>query len=186
VAVPIGFKGAKNSNVVFMPKPLYGLPVTKVINGHLSELDALLDERRHKPVFEGIRALIVDDEPMNLVVATGTFKDYGMITDTADSGQESIDKFKKNSYDIIFMDHMMPEMDGVEAMKKLRQVSLQKSRRVLIVALTANAISGAREMFLREGFDGFIAKPIDIMEFERVMKRLLPDKNVKYVERSMQ
>lgn len=185
VAVHRGFKAPKDSKLVFLPKPLYGLPVTKVINGHLSELDAMLDEKRHKPVFEGVRVLIVDDEPMNLVVATGTFRDYGMITETAASGQESLDKFKEKSYDVIFMDHMMPEMDGVEAMKRLRQMASQKGKRVLIVALTANAISGAREMFLREGFDGFIAKPIDIMEFERVMKRLLPEKNVKYVERSM-
>lgn len=184
VAVNRGFKAPKGSNVVLMPKPLYGLPVTKVINGSTSELDALFDERQKRPVFDGIRALIVDDEPMNLVVATGTFRDYGMITETAASGQESIDKFRDKTYDIVFMDHMMPEMDGVEAMKRLKQMAAEKGRSILIVALTANAVSGAREMFLSEGFDGFIAKPIDIMEFERVMKRILPPRNVRYEERS--
>jgi CheY-like chemotaxis protein len=73
------------------------------------------------------------------------------------------------------MDHMMPEMDGVEAMKRIRQAALSSGRSPVIIALTANALSGAREMFLREGFDGFIAKPIDTAEFERVMKRVLPE-----------
>jgi CheY-like chemotaxis protein len=168
-----------------MPKPLYGLPVTKVLNGSTGELNAIFDERLKRPMFDGVRALIVDDEPMNLVVATGTFRDYGMITETAASGQESLDKFRDKTYDIIFMDHMMPEMDGVEAMKRLKQMAREKDRNILIVALTANAVSGAKEMFLNEGFDGFIAKPIDIMEFERVMKRILPPRNVRYEERSM-
>ena len=134
-------------------------------------------------MFNGIRALIVDDEPMNLVVATGMFKDYGMITDTADSGKEALEKYQFQDYDVIFMDHMMPEMDGIEAMKKLRQIARQKNTVITVVALTANALSGAREMFLKEGFDGFIAKPIDIMEFERVMKKLLPKNCITYAER---
>ena len=73
------------------------------------------------------------------------------------------------------MDHMMPEMDGVEAMKKIRAIEKDKGSDVKIVALTANAVSGAREMFLKEGFDGFISKPIDLNDFERVMKRVLPE-----------
>lgn len=184
VAVTESFHARKNSNLVLIPKPIYGLPVTKVLNGMTTERDLMHDDRQKRPMFDGVRALIVDDEPMNLVVAQGMFRDYGMITETAASGQESIDKFRAKNYDIIFMDHMMPEMDGVEAMKRLKQLGLDKGVNITIVALTANAISGAREMFLREGFDGFIAKPIDIMEFERVMKKLLPSRYVRYVERS--
>ena len=95
-----------------------------------------------------------------------------MIIDTAKSGKESIDKYSKNNYDIVFMDHMMPEMDGVEAMKRIRMISSQDSRPVKIVALTANAVSGAREMFEKEGFDGFISKPIIIADFEKTMNKL--------------
>ena len=69
----------------------------------------------------------------------------------------------------------MPEMDGVEAMKKLREIADRTDRSPIIIALTANALSGAKEMFLREGFDGFIAKPINIADFERVMKNVLPE-----------
>jgi CheY-like chemotaxis protein len=73
------------------------------------------------------------------------------------------------------MDHMMPEMDGVEAMKQIRQVAAERHQNPVILALTANVLSGVREMFMQEGFDGFLAKPIDINEFERVMKRVLSE-----------
>ena len=99
-------------------------------------------------------------------------RDYGMIIDTAESGREAIDKYIKEEYDVIFMDHMMPEMDGVEAMKRLKHLAHDRGTSVPVVALTANVLSGAREMSALEGFNGFISKPIDIMEFERVMNKL--------------
>ena len=112
---------------------------------------------------------------MNLVVARGLFGEYNMVVDTAESGKESIEKFEKNEYDVIFMDHMMPIMDGVEAMKRIRDIAERDDRKIKIIALTANAVSGAKEMFLSEGFDGFIAKPIDLVEFERVMNHVFAE-----------
>ncbi|MBR5407528.1 MAG: response regulator [Lachnospiraceae bacterium] len=174
-----GFKPEAGSRVIVMPKPLYGFPVVRLLNGERLSEDEAYADIEGRPVFENVKALIVDDEPMNLVVASGMFKDeYKMITDTAMSGREAIDKFVKENYDIVFMDHMMPEMDGVEAMKRIKDEAKKSGRSIVVVALTANAVSGAREMFLSEGFDGFVAKPIDISEFERVMKRVLPDKMV--------
>lgn len=173
VSAPEGFTLSRNSSCIIMPKPLYGFPVVKVLNGMVGSGSIAAEETGKKPTFKDIRALIVDDEPMNLVVATGLFKDYGMLTDTADSGKEAIQKFHEQDYDVVFMDHMMPEMDGITAMKHLRELVRGTGRDVLMVALTANAVSGAREMFLREGFDGFISKPIDTNDFERVMKRIL-------------
>jgi len=73
----------------------------------------------------------------------------------------------------------MPEMDGVEAMKKIKAVAVDTHKEAVVVALTANAVSGAREMFINEGFDGFIAKPINIADFERVVQRVLPEANVR-------
>ena len=170
-----GFVTKKNSKVIVMRKPLYGYPVVKVLNGE-TQLNITADnEEERKPLLDGVRALVVDDEPMNLVVATGLFREYNMVIDTADSGKEALVKYLSNDYDLVFMDHMMPEMDGVEAMKRLRDIAAQKGTVLKIVALTANAVSGAREMFLREGFDGFISKPINIADFERVMNRILPD-----------
>ena len=116
---------------------------------------------------------MVDDTKMNLLVFTGLLRETGIQIDTAESGMEAIRKFRANDYDLVFMDHMMPEMDGVEAMKLIKAAAADLDRSIPIVALTANAVSGAREMFMKEGFDGFIAKPINIADFERVMLRVL-------------
>ncbi len=172
VSVEPGFELPKNSRVVLMPKPLYAYPIIRVLNEGRNALVADDREVADRPVFNGVRALIVDDEPMNIVVATCLFRDYQMEIDSADSGKEAIRKYRENAYDMIFMDHMMPEMDGVEAMKRIKSEAAEMGRDVLIIALTANAVSGAREMFIKEGFDGFIAKPINISDFERVMQRL--------------
>ncbi len=165
--------------ITVLPKPLYGFPVVRMLNGD-AESDIYGDVLKGKPRFTGVSALIVDDEPMNLVVASGLLREYKMFADTAESGKESVRKYEESEYDVIFMDHMMPEMDGVEAMKRIREVAAEKGKAPIIIALTANALSGAREMFMKEGFDGFIAKPIDITEFERVMKKVLPEDMIRF------
>jgi CheY-like chemotaxis protein len=168
-----GFELPENSRIILMPKPLYAYPIMKILNDGHDVGESENNENREKPVFKGVRALVVDDEPMNLVVATGLFGEYGMIIDTAGSGMEAISKFRNGDYDVVFMDHMMPEMDGVKAMKLIRAAASELNRSVIIIALTANAVSGAREMFIAEGFDGFIAKPIIISDFEHVLQREL-------------
>ncbi len=180
-----GFRASYDSSVLVMPKPLYAFPVVRIVNGE-TEAVKYGDENNAKPVFTGVSALIVDDEPMNLVVASGLLREYKMFADTAGSGNEAIRKYESGEYDIIFMDHMMPEMDGVEAMKHIRKKAAANNRTPVIIALTANALSGAREMFMEEGFDGFIAKPIDIGVFERVMKQVLPEDMIRYEGRSEQ
>ena len=130
-------------------------------------------------ILHEVRALVVDDEPMNLIVANSIFSGYGMKVDTAGSGPEAIDLCSKNKYDIVFMDHMMPAMDGVEAMKRIR-ANMRGRTDTAIVALTANTVSMAREMFIREGFDGFIGKPIETLELERTLRGVLPDYKISY------
>ena len=93
---------------------------------------------------------------------------------------EAIDICDKESFDIIFLDHMMPEMDGIETIKRLRKIHLDDDKPMTIVAFTANAVSGAREMFLDEGFDEFISKPIEDCELQRVLKKLLPKSSIVY------
>ncbi|MBR4515013.1 MAG: response regulator [Lachnospiraceae bacterium] len=117
--------------------------------------------------------MVVDDEPMNLVVAAGLFSDYGMSVDTSLSGKEAVNKYRDGDYDIVFMDHMMPEMDGVEAMKRIKKVADETGRSVVVIVLTANVVSGAKEMFAREGFDGFLSKPIYTKDYERIVSQLL-------------
>ena len=112
--------------------------------------------------------LIVDDVETNLYVAKGLLAPYGLTIDTASSGFEAIDKIKNGRvYDIVFMDHMMPKMDGIEAVNKIRGMGYRRP----IVALTANAVTGQADLFLANGFDGFISKPIDIRQLNAMLKR---------------
>ena len=175
VSAPDDFSVRPGSRVIVMPKPLSGCPVVRILSGEIAPRMLGTVEEERRPELSGVRALVVDDEPMNLVVARGLFRNYRMVIDTALSGREAIEKCRSNDYDVVFMDHMMPEMDGVEAMKHIKEDAQQRERVIRVVALTANAISGAREMFLREGFDGFISKPIHLSDFERTMNRILPE-----------
>ena len=117
--------------------------------------------------------LIVDDNDFNLKVARGLFKLFGIDANTASSGFEAIDLVGANAYDIVFMDHMMPEMDGVETAGKIRKMG-RKYRKLPIVALTANAVQGAKEMFLSNGFNDYIPKPIDVQELSGILRKWLP------------
>ncbi|MCL2053058.1 MAG: ATP-binding protein [Oscillospiraceae bacterium] len=122
------------------------------------------------------KVLIVDDVATNLFVAKGLMTPYMLQVDTASSGFEAIDKISGgNVYDVIFMDHMMPKMDGIETVKKLRDSGYSRP----IVALTANALVGQSAMFLENGFDEFISKPIDIRLLDSVLNRLVRDKATK-------
>lgn len=179
VNVENGYEKVRRGNILYIPNPIYAVPAVSILNAGEAYMDLQFEDREERPVFTGTRALIVDDEMMNLVVASGLFKEYEMVTETAGSGAEAIEKYRDGEYDIIFMDHMMPGMDGIEAMKRLKEMGRKKGRKTLIVALTANAVSGAKEMFMSEGFDGFIAKPIETGEFERVMRRVLPPELIK-------
>lgn len=165
------------SHIRHMDKPFYGFPVVAVLNSRLGEQEIDL-----KMTCPGIRALVVDDEPMNLIVAKGIFSGYGISMVSAESGEEAIERCKETRFDIIFMDHMMPGMDGIETVKRLHAEKLNKSVDTPIVALTANAVSTAREMFMSAGFDGFVSKPIEIAELERTFKRVLPKNAIVYGE----
>jgi signal transduction histidine kinase/ActR/RegA family two-component response regulator/HPt (histidine-containing phosphotransfer) domain-containing protein len=120
------------------------------------------------------RVLIVDDVEMNIFVAKLLMKPYGLKTSTASSGQSAIDRIKRGeTFDIIFMDHMMPKMDGMEATNILRGMGYAGP----IVALTANAVVGQADIFLRNGFDDFISKPIDLRVLNAVLKKYIRDKH---------
>jgi signal transduction histidine kinase/DNA-binding NarL/FixJ family response regulator/HPt (histidine-containing phosphotransfer) domain-containing protein len=117
--------------------------------------------------------LLVDDVSSNLYVAKGMLAPYGLKIETASSGFEAIEKIKGgNEYDIVFMDHMMPGLNGIEATKVIRGLGYKSS----IVALTANAIAGQAEMFLANGFDGFISKPIDSRELNQYLNEFIRNK----------
>ena len=168
----------EGSRVRVMEKPFYCFPVVSVLNSNINDSKAI----GVRMFCRGVRALVVDDESMNLVVGKSIFRRYGMEVTTALSGPESIEICREKVFDIIFMDHMMGGMDGVEAMKRIRADVSGRNSEVPIVALTANAMSSAKQMFLSEGFDGFVSKPIETEELERVMRQVLPKSLVTFEE----
>lgn len=119
------------------------------------------------------RLLVVDDNAMNLKVFQGLLKRTEAKIDSADNGQDAIELSKKNKYDIIFMDHMMPGMDGIECVKRMGEIDNFLNEATPIVALTANSVAGAREMYLENGFSDFLSKPIRSEELEMKIKELL-------------
>jgi len=116
--------------------------------------------------------LIVDDVEVNLEVAKLYLKPYDLYVELADSGQRAIDFIKnKNEYDLIFMDHLMPIMDGIETVKIIRDMGSEYAKNVPIVALTANTEPGNEKVFLENGFSDFISKPIDINKLDYCLKK---------------
>lgn len=126
--------------------------------------------------------LVVDDNKVNLNVTARLLTTYGIKAELADSGGKAIEMINSAYYDLVFMDHMMPELDGVDTTKMIRSQNDAYSKELPIIALTANAVSGAREMFLESGFNDFISKPIQLPLLEKILEAWLPEQMVKYSE----
>ena len=167
---------------IHLPQRNIGIGISGVLGKETAEslgmfrMDAVTNQKKvaisRDPMSYG-SVLIVDDVESNLYVAKGLMAPYGLNIDTVMSGFEAIEKIKAGKiYDIVFMDHMMPKMDGIEATKIMRSLGYVHP----IVALTANALAGHAEMFLKNGFDGFISKPIDIHQLNASLNKLIRDK----------
>ncbi len=160
-------------------KPLYSFSLAVTFRNMLSgEDEARAKVQKFRFTAPSARILIVDDNSVNLRVASGLMEIYAMEIHTASSGFEALVRAKDTQYDIIFMDHMMPEMDGVETVQRLRAECREKNADTPVVALTANAIRGMKEMFLQNGFQNFLSKPIDVRELDRILRRYLPPEKV--------
>ena len=132
-------------------------------------------EKYHAP---DAKVLVVDDTPMNLTVVKGLLKATRIQVDTADSGKETLKKVQEQKYDIIFIDHRMPEMDGLETLAAMKELEGNLNEGVPCIALTANAGLGAREEYINAGFDDYIAKPINSELLESMIRNYLPDEKI--------
>ncbi|MCD7709399.1 MAG: ATP-binding protein [Clostridiales bacterium] len=167
-----------NDNLVRIYKPLCVLSVVMALNGKGKKKVGAADLHHYqREAFTAptARILAVDDNKMNLKVLENLLKPYKVQLVTVTSGPEALEFIGTRNYDLVFMDHMMPEMDGIETLKRIRSKPGQYYKRVPVVALTANAVSGMREMFLSEGFDGFVAKPIEMSVLDRTLRRFIPE-----------
>lgn len=126
------------------------------------------------------RLLVVDDNKVNLKVFKGLLKNNNMQIDTAMSGKECLELMKENHYHIVFLDHLMPDMDGVETLNKAKMLKNSKSQDAVMIVLTANAVAGAREKFLQEGFDDYLSKPISLPLLKEMILKYLPKELIMY------
>ena len=175
------------NNVKVIVLPAYSIPIANIFNGISGNF---IYEQTKKPVVTftapDANVLIVDDIKTNLQVAKGLLQPYGMRIDLCNSGYEAIKALEIKNYDVVFMDHKMPGLDGVETTQRIREQGARNMyyKDVIIVALTANAITGANEMFLSSGFNDFLSKPIDVVRLNKVLERWIPkDKQKKIISK---
>ena len=136
------------------------------------------EERQTSFTAPDAKILLVDDNKVNLKVAEGLLRPYMMHIETADSGKQAINMIQSRIYDLVFMDHMMPQLDGVEATKIIRGLEDERFRTMPIIALSANAVRGAREMFLEAGMNDFVPKPIEMRIMDRALRKWLPNNKI--------
>ncbi len=172
-----------NPNIIRLAKPFYILPIVSILNGDHESNEIVGRRYTKKFIAPEIHALVVDDNWMNLKVMEGLLERYQIRVSTAENGMEALKKIEHKEYDIVFMDHMMPEMDGVEVLHRIRNKGGVYFERIPIIAVTANAIAGCREMFLAEGFADFIEKPVEISVLDRVLCRNIPEEKIQYLEK---
>lgn len=162
-------------NMLRIYKPFTVLSIAAVFNGQkILNSEERQTSLHNKFVAPQASVLVVDDNAMNLKVMARLLLPYRLKVTMASSGPEALEKLNAPEFDCVFLDHMMPDMDGVETLHKIRQKPGLYYQSLPVIAFTANAIGGAREMFMAEGFNDFIAKPIELSVLERILRRYIP------------
>lgn len=176
-----------DSDVYVIDKPLYSLNFCRVLNNDDKKTNIIIQDYASF-IAPDARILVVDDMEMNLKVALGVLAPLQMCIDTADSGAKALELVENNRYDVIFMDHMMPVMDGIETTRAIRNMEGDYYKNVPIIAFSANVGMDAVDMFKRNGMNDFVAKPIELKEMFAKLAHWLPkelivkDRNEQYNE----
>jgi CheY-like chemotaxis protein/HPt (histidine-containing phosphotransfer) domain-containing protein len=155
--------------------PVYSVAIANILNGggeNFSYSERSVDTVSFAA--PGAKVLVVDDINTNLVVAKGLLLPYQLEIELCNSGADSIKALQSKDYDLVFMDHKMPGMDGIEATERIRAMEEQYYRELPIISLTANAVAGMREMYLEKGFNDYLSKPIDTIKLNEVLERWIP------------
>lgn len=173
---------AIDKNIYTLMSPISCLQLSVLLNGHQTE-DSKSQNRKsvERFVAPSARVLVVDDNSVNLQVVQGLMEPYHFMIDTAVNGVEAVNMVQSTEYDLVFMDHMMPEMDGVDATLAIRGLEGDSYRDLKIIALTANALVGTRDMFLRNGMNDFLSKPIELNKLTQILLKWLPKSKVQPV-----
>ena len=145
---------------------------------------SLSQHKKYKEKFTAPTAkiLVVDDTVMNLTVVKGLLKPTKIKIETAESGYECLKLIEHKKFDIIFLDHRMPGIDGIETLKRMKTLEKNLNKKTPVISLTANAVSGARKMYLDAGFEDYLTKPIDSVKLEDLLIKYLPAEKIKFSE----
>jgi len=165
-------------NMEFTEVPFTSIMAAKLLGAEVDNRYTKTNEEETTLQLRDTRLLVVDDIDINLIIAAETLSQYSGVVDVANSGAEAIELIKKNDYDMVFMDHMMPEMDGVDVTRIIRAIPDEKYKKLPIVALTANVVGDVRDMFLENGMNEFLAKPLEHKEIENVLRTWLPKEKI--------
>ena len=167
----------KERNINVMTTPIYSIPVANFLNDVADHpVNGLTHRESARSIAPDAMILSVDDVNTNLSVLEGLLELYKVQVVSCRSGPEAIEAIKAAAYDLVFMDHMMPGMDGIEATKRIRALSADYpyTESIPIIALSANAVLGAKEIFLQNGFDDFLSKPIDMAKMHSMLIKWIP------------
>ncbi|MBR2179646.1 MAG: response regulator [Selenomonadaceae bacterium] len=178
--------GEGSNFIVMIPQKVMG---TELVGNFAEKLNTLTEKpKEYKVSFIAPEAkiLVVDDNEMNLLVATSLLKSTQIQVDTAMSGMSALKKMAEKQYDLILMDQMMPSLDGIQTLKLSKDMEENKSLNAPMIVLTANAISGAKEMFIKEGFTNYLSKPIDVAALEKMLMDYLPIEKIKAPDSTQQ
>ena len=167
----------KERNISVLTTPIFALSVADFLNGVYDFAGGGTTNRESdRNIAPGARILSIDDINTNLVVLEGLLKPYEVQVSSCKSGMEALEAIKAAPYDLVFMDHMMPDMDGIETTKRIRALGgdYPYTERIPIIALTADAVLGAKEKFLNSGMDDFLSKPIDASKLYAILVKWIP------------
>lgn len=153
-------------------RPLYSVNIASALNNE-EDSSVYNKSRKNDFIIPNVNILVVDDNYTNLDVASALLKKYEANVMVASCGADAIRILEENNIDIVFMDYMMPELNGIDTLNLIRKMPDEKFLKLPVVALSANVISGAYEMFMQAGFDAFIAKPINVSKLEKTLRELL-------------
>ncbi len=177
-------QGVSDDTVHNIILPANCIQICDIFNNIVGRFDVA--DKKAQFVAPTARVLIVDDNPVNLKVATGLMSPYQFTIETANNGAEAVEMVQQNdNYDLVFMDHMMPIMDGIDATIAIRKMQGDYFKQLPIVALTANAIVGTRELFIQEGMNDFLAKPIETTKLNDMLSRWIPTEKQKLAKKTV-
>jgi CheY-like chemotaxis protein len=166
-------ENAAGYSIPVIANPVWAVPLANALNG------AIAVQKRKTTAAHwtapDAKILVVDDMVTNLKMVKGLLTPYGCEIDLCVKGGQAVDLVEEQYYDIVFMDHLMPDMDGIETAEKIRALAVDYAKRLRIIMLTANAAAGMREMFLERGMNDFLAKPIEIAKLDAIMEKWIPE-----------